>query len=319
VLDQADRLGMLIIQEAANWGFPEAHLDDEVIREKFRQQTEAMIRSSRNHPSVIGYSVGNEYESWKPEGERWTRDMREFVKSIDDTRLVVFVSLARTGGLAVEAVNRGDLAPNRWSVDQSDIICLNIYDNANAAAEWMDAMHTLWPEKPIFITEYGQRADQVKDEAVRIKYFRDFMAMMQGRPYVVGLAYWSFNDYRSRYPGSGADGYRPWGLVLPDRTPRGLYQAMVTGLSPAELVLEGPNAVVRAKSGFPSMDLIGVRLEVREAGGSVLWEAEVPTVEIGREWSVSLPAALVDGAGELSGGEVVLLSATGHVLGRVGR
>jgi beta-glucuronidase len=315
VLDMADRQGMLIIQEAANWGFPPEHMDNEVIREKFRQQTGEMIRSSWNHPSVIGYSVGNEYESWAPEGERWTRDMRQFVKSVDETRLVVFVSLAQTGGLAVGAVAKGDLERNRWSVDNSDIICLNIYDNAGAAGKWMDALHKIWPEKPIFITEYGQRADQVKDEAARIKYFKEFVAMMQSRPYVIGLAYWSFNDYRSRYPGSGANGYRPWGLVLPDRTPRGLYQEMVTGLSPAELLVEGGKVVVKAKSGFPSMDLIGVKVVVRKADGAVIWESEVPTVEMGSEWSVALPAA----EGEQAGGEVVLLSATGHVLAREGR
>lgn len=318
VLDMADRQGMLIIQEAANWGFPPAHMENEVIREKFRQQTGEMIRSSWNHPSVIGYSVGNEYESWSPEGERWTRDMRQFVKSVDETRLVVFVSLARTGGLAVGAVAKDDLERARWSVDSSDIICINIYDNAGAAAKWMDALHKIWPEKPIFITEYGQRADQVKDESVRVKYFREFIAMMQSRPYVIGLAYWSFNDYRSRYPGSGVDGYRPWGLVLPDRTPRGLYQEMLTGLSPAELVVEGGRVVVKAKSGFPSMDLIGVKVVARKKDGAMIWESEVATVEIGSEWAVTLPAAVTDAvtAGEQAGSEVVLMSATGHVLAR---
>jgi hypothetical protein len=43
------------------------------------------------------------------------------------------------------------------------------------------------------------------------------------RPWICGLSYWSFNDYASRYPGTGMDGYRRWGLVNEYREPRPLY------------------------------------------------------------------------------------------------
>jgi beta-glucuronidase len=73
LLDWADEHGFLIIGEAGNWGLPPEQLDSEVIREKWRRQTSEMIEQGWNHPSVIAWSAGNEYQSDTPAGVRWTR------------------------------------------------------------------------------------------------------------------------------------------------------------------------------------------------------------------------------------------------------
>ena len=60
-------------------------------------------------------------------------------------------------------------------------------------------------------------------------------AVLRQRDYVVGASVWSYNDYRSRFPGTPPDGYRPWGVVDRYRTPRPMYHALRDEFSPAEL------------------------------------------------------------------------------------
>jgi beta-glucuronidase len=108
-----------------------------------------------------------------------------------------------------------------------DFVCLNTYGRTprdNAAN--MDRVHALYPHKPLLVTEYGIRHDFVGDETERIDWFREMLAVVRARPFVSGLSVWSLNDYRSRYVGTNPNGWREWGLVAPDRTPRGAYHAL---------------------------------------------------------------------------------------------
>jgi beta-glucuronidase len=314
LLDAADRQGMLIILEAANWGFKESQLSSELLRDKFRQQTRAMIELSWNNPSVIGYSVGNEYHSWTDEGRAWTKDMKAFVKTLDDTRPITFASLGRSGVLAAEALAKGVTDPSSIGLDEVDIICFNSYTSHQRLATWLDALHHYFPDKPIMVTEFGMRVDEVPSEQRRIDSFRGYMDTLRARPFVIGMSYWTFNDYRSRYPGTNPDGYRPWGVVKADRSTRPLYDVMTVEFSPATLAItkstDGLVAKVSAKGDFPCLDLQAAKLIARDATGAAMWESDVPLVLAGESWSVTIPA-------ELSGKcrSVELLSGTGHRYG----
>ncbi|WP_438481323.1 hypothetical protein [Oleiharenicola lentus] len=90
-------------------------------------------------------------------------------------------------------------------------------------ARYLDPVHMRWPKKSVFISEFGLRIDKVKSEQVRIDHFDKMLALARARPWICGLSFWSFNDYASRYPGSGPDGYRRWGLVDEYRNARALY------------------------------------------------------------------------------------------------
>ena len=250
VLNWADRSGMLIVAEAGNWQLTPEQMDNDTIRTKFRQQFDEMVKRDWNHPSLIAYSVGNEYLSETPSGQRWTKDMIAHAKETDPTRLYTFATM------------RQSILPKNPEDEASqyvDFVCANIYGNQVAI---LDNIHRLYPDKPILISEYGIRVDNKNGEQGQVDYLKKYLNDIRSRPYVVGASWWSYNDYESRHYGTNKNGYRPWGLVDPDRSPRQLYAFHQTEMSPLvvtkksftvggqgdhELVLE-----IRNRADFPS-------------------------------------------------------------------
>ena len=219
MLDWADRHGMLIIAEAGNTGGTAGMLASEQRRATFRALHAAMMERDWNHPSVVAWSVGNEYAADTPEGVAWTKDMVAFTRGLDSTRPVTFVSNT--------VAKAGLRSPEDEGSAFVDFVCLNTYGRTpreNAAN--IDRAHARHPGKPLLVTEYGFRHDFAGDETERIDWFREMLAVARARPFVSGLSVWSFNDYRSRYVGTNPNGWREWGLVATDRTPRATYHAL---------------------------------------------------------------------------------------------
>lgn len=219
LLDWADRHGMLLVLEVGMWGYTSPDQASPELRAQFEAEMRDLIALAQNHPSVVGWSLGNEYESWTPEGVAWTRDMAKFVKGLDATRPVTFAALGRVLRELKDGRGLGEHA-----FDHVDYISLNIYFNPKDLPDFVDLVHVRWPGKPVAITEFGLRADRVKTEQERLKHFDLMLAHVAARPWICGLSFWAFNDYASRYPGSGDDGYRRWGLVNEFRQPRALYE-----------------------------------------------------------------------------------------------
>jgi beta-glucuronidase len=223
VYDWADRNGMLIISEAGNWQLTPRQMDNDTMRTKFRQQFREMAERDWNHPSVIAYSVGNEYLSEQPAGQRWTKDMIAYARELDPTRLYTFASMR---------LNTLPKKPEDEASQYCDFVSTNTYGNHMNV---LKHIHSLYPDKPIFISEYGTRADGKDGEANQVTHIDKFLSDIRQLPYVVGASWWSFNDYLSRHDGTNADGSRPWGLVRGDRSKRPLYKAHQTGMAPVTL------------------------------------------------------------------------------------
>ncbi len=296
VYDWADRNGMLIIAEPGNWQLAPQQMDDPVIRAKWRRQMEEMIYRDWNHPSVIGWSLGNEYLSETPAGLRWTRDMYRYTKTLDDSRFVTFAGL---GSLLADT----DVPPEARGPEYVDLVSVNIYGSPENAAKALDRAHRWWPDKPILITEWGVRADQVADDAARTEYNRAYIDTLRERDYVVGASIWTYNDYSSRYPGTNPDGYRPWGVVDIHRRPRPAYFTLRDEFAPAVIDGEASRSSrgvagrfrIMARKDFPRYTLTGysVRMQALDRAGNVLAEQTGPLPELkpGASAEVSLTAA----------------------------
>jgi beta-glucuronidase len=218
VLDWADRHGMLLIAEASHTHFPESDMDSPEMRATFKRQHREMIERDWNRPSIVAWSVANEIAADTPPGVRWVKDMRDFTRELDPTRLVVFAS---------NTVSKAKLTPEGEGSVHADFVCLNTYGatpQQNAAN--IDRAHALFPNKPLVVTEYGLRRNWVEDETERVDWFREMLAIIRARPFVSGASIWSFNDYRSRYVGTSPNGWREWGIVDPERKPTGTYHAL---------------------------------------------------------------------------------------------
>ena len=259
VYDWADRNGMLIITEAGNWQLTPREMDNDTIRTKFRQQFREMAERDWNHPCIIAYSVGNEYLSEQPAGQRWTKDMIAYARQLDPTRLYTFASMR---------LNTLPKKPEDEASQYCDFVSTNTYGNH---LNVLKHIHSLYPDKPIFISEYGTRADGKSGEAGQVSYLDKFLADVRQLPYVVGASWWSFNDYLSRHNGTNPDGTRPWGLVRGDRSERPLYKAYQTGMAPLtiEKVSWEPGKAgvqtivlrITARNDFPAYALKNYRLK----------------------------------------------------------
>ena len=111
MLDACDRIGMLVMDEAFDM-WTETKTDDDFavhFADWWETDVEAMVRNSRNHPSVIFYSIGNEIpDGARPAGVRTGRLIAEKVRSLDDTRyLTQAVSgILVTPGIITELMER---------------------------------------------------------------------------------------------------------------------------------------------------------------------------------------------------------------------
>lgn len=209
--DLADRYGMLIITEAGNWQLTPKQMDNDSMRTKFRSQFREMVERDWNHPSVIAYSVGNEYGSTTASGQRWTKDMIAYARELDPTRLYTFASML---------LNQLPAKPEDEASQYVDFVSTNTY---GGHARALDHIHKLYPDKPVFISEWGTRSDGKGGEAGQAQHLSDIMIEIRKRPFVMGASWWTYNDYRSKLFGTNVNGFRPWGIVGPERQLRLAY------------------------------------------------------------------------------------------------
>lgn len=293
LLDWADRHGLLLILEVGNWGYTSPDLASVELRAQFRREMAEMMELAWNHPSVVGWSIGNEYESWTTEGVAWTRDMSEWVRQRDATRLVTFAAL---GGALREFHATGETG----GFEYVDIIGLNLYMATDKMPPMVDPLHERFPDKPVLVTEFGLRADRVKDEQERIDHFERMKAFALARPWICGLSFWAFNDYRSRYPGSGPDGYRNWGLVDAERRPRDLHRHLVENLRPVSVQARrspaGLEVELKYDGTWPARVLRDQRVRLHAAVGGGGVELVVTELRPGQSLRVTLPVAVGEGA-----------------------
>ncbi|MBL0743110.1 glycoside hydrolase family 2 protein [Chryseolinea lacunae] len=253
LLDWADAHGLLIIAEAGNWQLTPKQMADPVMRKKFQSQFSEMVERDWNHPSVIAWSVGNEYQSQTPEGQTWTKDMYAYAKQLDPSRLVTFASMM---------VWRENIKTAEGEASQYvDFISANMYGNYLAN---LKHIHELYPNKAVYVSEFGIRTDGVKNEQGRVDHLVKAMQDFRQCDFVVGASVWTFNDYQSRFPGTNANGYRPWGLVSPERELRDMYFTWQEEFSPATLSVTRTgnklSVTVSARKDLPSYTLRNYKL-----------------------------------------------------------
>jgi len=184
LLDAADRLGVLVMDENRNFN----------VSEDYLPQLSWMVRRDRNHPSIILWSVFNEESTQGTEaGVKMVRRMVQAVKALDRTRPVT----AAMNGSMFTAANVSQVV---------DVVGFN-YQQEN-----YDRFHAENPRLPMTSSEdtsaYMTRGERLTDRARHAigcyddpadsdgRSQRTSWKMIAERPFVAGGFVWTGFDYR---------------------------------------------------------------------------------------------------------------------------
>ncbi|WP_068473290.1 glycoside hydrolase family 2 [Saccharicrinis aurantiacus] len=210
-----------------------------------------MIERDMNHPSIIGWSVGNELNNHYEYG----RDVMDYVRTeLDPYRLLTCVS---------NSGQKKDYTPETDPNTFVDIIMHNMYRWQGKPQEILDALRTKWPDKPIFISEFGfdpfPSTALDSDKEIFSEWTNNFRHKNE---FVIGTSMWTFNDYRSGYAATTAEENRVWGVITSWRQKRRLFDrikkehAPVTDIEISNIDFNSNTAnirmPIRSASDYPS-------------------------------------------------------------------
>ncbi|CAZ97737.1 glycoside hydrolase family 2 [Zobellia galactanivorans] len=259
LMDRCDEKGILIfeevnVRELTNPEFTPPHYP------LAKQWLKEMIERDVNHPSIIGWSVGNELKDHFD----YAKETIDYVKKeLDPYRLVTCVS--NSGW-------RDSATPEKDPNTLVDIIMHNLYPFQGTPDKVFKTLRAKWPDKPIFISEYGIKPMATTSLDGDIPELSEWNDHLRGKnTYVIGASLWTFNDYRSGYAATSPEENRVWGLVNTWRQKRKLYHRIQKENSPlADLKIDGIDlknggAKVRITpkpvNGYPVYSLKGYTLE----------------------------------------------------------
>jgi len=241
VLDLADRLGIVVIDETAAVGLnlgvggglflggPKTTFSEETIgpatQANHRRAIEALIDRDRNHPCVVLWSLANEPESHTPAARDYFEPLFAAARAADPSRPVGFVNMMFAQPKTCLVSDLADVVMiNRyygWYVEPGDLAAAERGLEAELLG-WVDAQ-----AKPIIVTEYGADAMpglHTLDAAVWSEEYQAALLDTYHRVFdridaVVGEQVWNFADFATGPSFMRVDGNKK-GVFTRDRRPK---------------------------------------------------------------------------------------------------
>jgi len=260
VMDYLDEKGILIMAEFNNWPqYMNAQSEEPKIFAK------KLVEQNFNHPSIFGWSIGNENGDLKefPKVNEYFTSIIEYIKKIDKNRFVTYVS------------HTADFQDND-AVKYCDLIMINKYGNFEKA---IDNLMIRYPNKAVFLSEYGTHADNLIYDTPNNSTFKTLMVdNLRSKENLFGYSLWTFDDYRSNYqtpvPSVSTPVYqhRQWGVVDVYRNKKRAYRQMQNFYAPisdlqlsiktsSDQMMQSDIVIVpRKKMDIPSYELQGYQL-----------------------------------------------------------
>ena len=239
VLDYCDRHGILIQTEVPTWGgdtFKNMGATcDRDLMENGLEQLREMIARDRNHPSIVCWGLCNEIGGQNPPAYDFAKNMLAAAKKLDPNRLCSYASnsLLKTPAKDVAAL--------------MDFVEFNEYfeswypGNTDDLSKCLDQIAAQIPNKPIVISEYGYcacTAERPEGDRRRIEILRTHNSVFREKPYIGGLIFFCYNDYRTHIGdrGLGVMKQRVHGVVDLYGNRKPSYEVLRVESSPIESV-----------------------------------------------------------------------------------
>jgi len=229
MMDLADRLGFLVIDETPAVGLFFAPAGLEERGAACRQFTEELIRRDKNHPSVIAWSLANEPHSRRPEAAPFFRALVDLARELDPSRPVTLVSY---------------MGEPEEAFDFCDFVCLNRYngwyteagridEGVSRLSNELDRVHRRF-QKPIVLSEFGADAvpglhgepPELFTEEYQAELITAFVRMLRDKPYVVGEHVWNLCDFKTGQAIHRVGGINYKGVLTRDRRPKQAARAL---------------------------------------------------------------------------------------------
>ena len=206
VLDACDELGLLVWEE-----IPVVNVvpDTPGFSENCQQNLREMICQHYNHPSVVAWGYMNEIllrapgkntPEWLPCVDRTIeleKTLEKIAKDEDPSRLTVTAFHHSNDYI-------------RLGMDMADITGWNLYqgwygNQLDGFQEKCISEHTMLPDKPIFVSEWGAGSDRRIHSTTprqfdfsteyQHKFIEHYLPFIEETPWIVGGAYWNFIDF----------------------------------------------------------------------------------------------------------------------------
>jgi beta-galactosidase len=300
VLDYCDRHGILIQVEVPTWGgdtfkgMPERPSDE--IMTNGLDQLREMIGRDRNHPCVFSWGLCNEVDGQNPPAKTFVREMLREAKHLDPRRLCSYAS--NSLGTTPEADVAGEMDFIEWN---------EYYEtwyggDVEAMRKNLEAIHRAFPGKPVVISEYGYCActeDRPENDARRAEILRNHNRVFRDHPWVAGLIFFCYNDYRTHIgdKGLGVLKQRVHGVVDVFGARKPSYEVLRRESGPVEKMEARAAAgrrsvIVRTRKDIPAYTLRGYRLSWTVYGDGAIpverGEAPLPVLKPGDATEVSV-------------------------------
>ncbi len=222
MMDLADQLGFLIIDETPAVGL--TFTNDAVERhlELCKQYVQELITRDRNHPSVIMWSLANEPQG-SAKSKEFFRELYDLSKTLDPTRPVTLVNMQSVKNRSFEFL---------------DILCLNRYygwytnsgqieEGCNDLSKELDKYHKKY-SKPIILSEFGAdtipgwhaQPPEMFSEEYQVEFLKQYIEVLNTKPYVVGQHIWNMCDFKTSQAIIRMGGMNYKGVFTRDRRPK---------------------------------------------------------------------------------------------------
>lgn len=222
MMDMADRLGFLVIDETPAVGLT---FDRRVIEDHLsmcKQYVEDLVKRDRNHPSVIMWSLANEpHRSAK--AKDFFKTLYDKVKELDPTRPITIISMIGTGERAF---------------DFCEVVCMNRYNGwytqcgeidkgVEVLSSELDKVHEKYP-KPMILSEFGadtipgshSQPSEMFTEEYQVEFIKKTIKMIREKPYIQGEHIWNLCDFKTGQGITRVQGFNYKGVFTRDRRPK---------------------------------------------------------------------------------------------------